>query len=246
VSDGPVVAIVQARMGSTRLPGKSLAPIAGRPMLWHVLMRARAARSVDRVVLATTTEDRDTPLSELAAAMAVPVFRGSEDDVLDRYHGAAGAHGAAVIVRLTADNPLQDPGVVDETVALFGRAGVSYASNVHPRTYPKGLDVEVIGRTALDEAWREATEPFDREHVTPYLWKQPARYPQANLAAGQDRSSWRWTVDEPEDLDFVRTVYDRLWHEERGVFDAQAVIALLDSEPALRAHCDRVARTTIG
>ncbi len=246
MSDRPVVAIVQARMGSTRLPGKALAPIAGRPMLWHVLTRVRAARSAERVVLATTTDERDTPLAELAAALDVPVFRGSESDVLDRYHHAAGAHGAMVIVRLTADNPLQDPRVIDETVALFGRTDASYASNVHPRTYPRGLDVEVISRAALDAAWREATDPFDREHVTPYIWKQPERFSQVNLAAAQDRSSWRWTVDEVEDLAFVRAVYDRLWQEKGGVFDAQAVTALLETQPALRAQCDRAARTVIG
>jgi spore coat polysaccharide biosynthesis protein SpsF (cytidylyltransferase family) len=234
-------------MGSTRLPGKSLADLAGRPLLWHVLTRVLAARGVDRVVLATTTADRDGPLVPVAEALGVAVFRGSEDDVLDRYAGAAREHDAAVVVRITADNALADPEVIARTIDALGRAGAAYASNVEPRSFPKGLDVEVLTRDALEAAWREATDPSDREHVTPFIRRQPQRFPAANVSLPVDRSAWRWTVDEPADLDFVRRVYERLWRAERPVFGTSEVLALLEREPALVELCDRArAGTGVG
>lgn len=239
MSSRRVVAVVQARMGSTRLPGKSLADVCGRPLLAHVLTRVKAASCLDQVVLATTTHDRDGALVPVAEALDVPVFRGSESDVLDRFHGAAVEHGAGMIVRITADCPLVDPDVIGRVVAALQDGHAEYASNVEPRSFPKGLDAEAFTFDALDRAWLEATAPYDREHVTPYLRRDPQRFRHANISADADHSVWRWTVDDDDDLEFVRRVYARLWRPERPVFAAAEVYALLAREPELVAMCDR-------
>jgi spore coat polysaccharide biosynthesis protein SpsF (cytidylyltransferase family) len=193
-------------MGSTRLPGKVMAPIEGHPMIHHVVARARASR-VEDVWVVTTESPADDALVAWCRTSGVPVFRGSERDVLDRYRRAAQAAEADVVVRVTGDCPLLDPGVVDRTLALFEQGGYDYASNCNPPTFPDGLDTEVVARAALDRAWREATLPSQREHVTPYVWGNPRLFRLGNLTSAVDLSAHRWTVDEPEDLAFVRAVY---------------------------------------
>jgi spore coat polysaccharide biosynthesis protein SpsF len=226
------VVIVQARMGSSRLPGKVLADVAGRPMLTRVLERAGAIPGADAVVLATTTEPRDERVAALAADLGVEVFRGSEADVLDRYHCAAQQAGADVVVRVTADCPLLDPRVSGAVLAAYRRGGVDYVSNARVRRYPDGLDTEVFSAEALRSAWKEATLPSEREHVTPYIWKHPERFRLADLVGEPDHSHLRWTVDRPEDLEFVRAVYGRLDAGGR-VFGMDDVLALLRREPGL-------------
>lgn len=233
MTDRPrVVAIVQARMGSSRLPGKSLADIAGRPMIAHVLERAAASPGVDHVVMATSARPVDDPLAAAAGRLGFDVFRGSEDDVLDRFHGAAEMAGAGAVVRLTADNPLNDPATVGALIDLFFDDSADYASNVNPRSYPKGLDAEVVTLAALESAWREAEDPYEREHVTPFFYRRPERFRLANLRDSVDRSSWRWTVDEPADLEFARHVYSRLYRAGAAPFSFADVTALVDREMA--------------
>jgi len=210
-----VVAVVQARAGSRRLPGKALADLAGRPLLWHVLTRARLIRGVDAVVLATTRAGADDALVELADALDVGAFRGAEDDVLDRVHRAARDDDADVVVRLTGDCPLLDPDVSSAVLARFlrprllggGAARPDYASNVHPRrTWPDGLDTEVVSIEALAVAHVEATDAWDREHVTSYI--RTGMFNRVNVTA-VDRlgaEALRWTVDAPEDLAHVRAL----------------------------------------
>jgi spore coat polysaccharide biosynthesis protein SpsF (cytidylyltransferase family) len=212
MSELRVLAVVQARLASTRLPGKALLDLAGRPMLTHVLARAAAVPGVDRVVLATTVSPDDVALADLARAAGFACVRGSVDDVLDRFHAALAAHPAAAVVRITADCPLLDPEVSGRVVSEYRRrAGeLDYVSNVHPPTYPDGLDTEVIGASALERAWREASPGSDREHVTPYVWGRPERFRLANVCGAEDLSGYRWTVDDARDLDFVRAVYRRL------------------------------------
>lgn len=228
------VAVVQARLGSTRLPGKALVDIAGRPMLAHVIERARAIPGIDGVVIATTANPADDPLVDFARRAGLPSVRGSELDVLDRFHVAVTAHPADVIVRVTPDCPLLDPGVSGLVLAeyLRGAGRVHYASNVHPPTYPDGLDTEIISRDALERAWREARLPSDREHVTPYIWRHPDLFRLVNVATEPNHAHLRWTVDEPADLEFVRAVYARLG---RAFFGMDDVLALVRMDPDLAA-----------
>jgi len=226
------VAVVQARMGSSRLPGKVLADVAGRPMLWHVVQRLGRAHGLDQVVVATSDLPQDDAIADFCGGGSLACFRGSEGDVLDRYYRAATRFSAETIVRVTADCPLLDPEVVDETVRLFERGGVDYAANTLLQTFPDGLDVEVFSFDALERAWREAHREAEREHVTPYLRTSP-QFRRANLAYAGDPSArlQRWTVDSEDDLRFVRRVFGALRGEPR--FGMERVLALLQSQPDL-------------
>jgi glutamate-1-semialdehyde-2,1-aminomutase len=229
-----IVAVVQARMGSTRLPGKVLKPLAGRPMLWHVLTRALAAKSVDEVVLATTDAPEDRALEPTARALGVRVVYGHPTDVLDRFRLAAQASGADAIVRVTADCPFLDPEIVDACVELFKKSGAAYASNAIKRTFPDGLDVEVFSSAALETAWKEAALPSEREHVTPFIWKNPARFPAAELTRETDLSALRWCVDNPEDLLLAQAVCEELGRGGR-LFGCRELLQFIQGRPDLAA-----------
>lgn len=218
-------------MGSTRLPGKTLMELAGRPLLAHVLERTRATRGVDDIVVATTDRPEDEQLRPVAEAAGAAFFTGSSDDVLDRFAQAAAAADAACIVRVTADDPFKDPRVTEEVLERFSRGDVDYASNTINPTYPVGIDVEVFSREALDTAAREASSAYDREHVTPYLTRHPERFRLASVEREPDLSHLRWTIDEERDLAFARAVYERLG--ATGLFGMDEVLALLEREPGL-------------
>ena len=204
------VAVVQARTGSTRFPNKVLAELNGRPMLCHLLERLGRCVTLDRVVVATSTSPSDDAIVELAERAGVLVTRGSLDDVLQRVLMAAQQHGATVVVRITADCPLVDPEVVDAVVRLRAESGADYASNVEPRTYPDGYDVEVMTRECLERAAREAVRPDEREHVTLRIRQHPDDYRLASLRNDRDLSEMRLTVDVPEDLVRVSAVLTAL------------------------------------
>ncbi len=237
-----IVTVIQARMGSTRLPGKVLEDIGGRSMLARVIERAARSRYAHSVMVATTTLDRDDPIVRVCADLDVPVSRGSEDDVLDRYYRAACQANAGAVVRVTSDCPLLDPGVMDRVIGAFLEAKPDYASNTVQRHYPRGLDTEVFTMAALETAWREATESHHRTHVTPYFYLSPDRF-RVHLVTGQeDHSRHRWTVDTPEDLKLVREIYDRLGHD--GGFTWTDVLELLHQHPhlvAINAHVEQKA-----
>lgn len=205
-----VVAIIQARMGSTRLPGKVLMDICGQTMLEHVVRRTQKARLIDEVVVATTPHQSDLPVVEECRRLNVACFLGSEDDVLDRYNRAAEAHAADVVVRITSDCPLIDPAESDRVVRAFLDCRPDYASNVLRRTYPRGLDTEVMPAATLAHAWLEARESYERVHVTPYIYGHPETFTLLSVTGSEDNSGHRWTVDAPEDLQFIRDVYSRL------------------------------------
>ena len=227
------VAIVQARMGSSRLPGKVLLEIAGKPMLARVVERARRAKTVQQVGVATTTGPEDDAVEAAARELGVPVYRGSLHDVLDRYYQAARAFRAEVIVRLTADCPLIDPDEIDHTVEAFFSSGVDFAANRLPwgRTVPIGLDTEVCAFSALERAWKEAAEPFEREHVMPYLYDKEGRFRVLLVESSPDYGKLRWTVDTPEDLELARAVYARFAGRED--FTYPEVLRLFEREPGL-------------
>jgi len=228
---GAVVAIIQARMGSSRLPGKSLAEIEGRPMLAHVIERVKRACLIDRVVVATSTADADDAIETTCREVGVTCYRGNEHDVLDRYYIAARAEKASQVVRITADCPLIDPEVVDRVVRRFQRGDVDYATNAMVRTYPDGLDTEVFSFSALERAWHEANKSSEREHVTPYL--RMGKFRTANVECDSITlyQHYRWTVDEAEDLEFIRAVYGAMRGRER--FGMQDVLELLEQNPGL-------------
>jgi glutamate-1-semialdehyde aminotransferase/spore coat polysaccharide biosynthesis protein SpsF (cytidylyltransferase family) len=227
-----VVAIVQARMGARRLPGKVLADIAGDPMLIRVVQRVAAATTVGRVIVATSESPADDAVHALCAARGIACFRGSEDDVLGRFYEAAKTSGARVVVRITADCPLIDPAVIDKVVRSLESA--DYASNVLRYTYPDGLDVEAFTFAALERAWREATDLVDREHVTPYL-RTSNKFRVVGVENETDLShkQYRWTVDEEADLRFVRAVYERLRPLASRPFGMDDVLALLEDHQEL-------------
>lgn len=204
-----VTCVIQARAGSTRLPGKVLQPIAGKPMLRFMLDRL-ADLHVDRLVVATSDLDRDDAVAEIATAAGVAVVRGSESDVLSRFASALDSYPADHVVRLTADCPLMDPRLVEQVIATHLERDASYTSNVLPRTFPKGLDIEVVASRALRVAAEEASAPDEREHVTPFVYRRPERFALANHMGSTPLGNERWTVDTPEDLDFVRRVAERL------------------------------------
>jgi spore coat polysaccharide biosynthesis protein SpsF len=230
-----IAAIIQARMGSTRLPAKMLSDLHGQSLFSRVVDRTRAIPGVDVVVLATTTEADDDVLVMEAERLGLAVFRGSTDDVLSRFAGAARMVNASIVVRITADDPFKDPHVCGLVLAEFlrRRSGIDYVSNTLEPTWPEGLDVEVFSREALECADREALLPSEREHVTPYIYKHPDRFRHAQVKHGVDLSSHRWTLDYPEDLAFARAVYERL--DGKGIFGMDDVMALLDAEPGLMA-----------
>jgi len=226
-----VVAIIQARMGSSRLPGKVLQDIGGSTMLARVVRRTQRAASLDEVIVATTVETDDEVIVAECKRLSVPVFRGDKEDVLDRYYQAAQAYHAAIIVRITSDCPLIEPEVVDQVVCACLDAQADYASNTLRRTYPRGLDTEVMPLSALERAWRQATEPYQRIHVTPYLYQHPDQFKLLSVTDDQDHSRYRWTVDTPDDLAFVREVYRRLDNDD--AIRWTQVLDLLEREPAL-------------
>jgi spore coat polysaccharide biosynthesis protein SpsF len=226
-----IVAIIQARMGSSRLPGKVLQEIQGGSMLARVVNRMRRARAIGEVLVATTDGSADDRIVQESRRCSVPVFRGSEDDVLDRYFRAAQWAHADVVVRITSDCPLIDPEIADKVVRAFLAKRPDYASNTMVRTYPRGLDTEVMTRQALERAWHAADQPYQRAHVTAYLYEHPGEFDLLSVEDDVDRSQHRWTVDTPEDLEFVRAIYARL--NAREAFLARDVFALLEREPEL-------------
>jgi len=230
-----VVAIIQARMGSSRLPGKVLRDIHGKPMLAWVVERTRKASSVSEVMVATTSDPSDDMIEQVCRQMNVPCFRGNIYDVLDRYYQAAREAQAEVVVRITADCPLIDAGLIDKVVQRFLEEKVDFAANRLPppyqRTYPIGLDVEVVSFTALQRAWQEAREKHEREHVLPYLYESPGRFKTLTVDHETDLGSYRWTVDTFEDLEFIQKLFTLLPDTEN--FTWLDVLKIVEKNPQL-------------
>ncbi|RME63689.1 MAG: spore coat protein [Alphaproteobacteria bacterium] len=230
-----VLGILQARMSSRRLPGKVLQPILGAPMLLRQIERIRRARRLDGLVVATSTAPEDDALAQLCDAHGVACHRGPLDDVLTRVWQAAAPYRPAHVVRLTGDCPLADPALIDAVIARHLDSGADYTSNCLPPTYPDGLDVEVVRIAALEAAWREAASPAEREHVTLFIHRRPQRFRCENLAAARDLSHLRWTVDEPDDLELVRRIYQALYPAKPD-FGSDDILAWLDANPAWARH----------
>lgn len=235
-----VVAVVQARMTSTRLPGKVLADLCGRPMLEQQLRRLAMSRAVDEFVIATTENATDDPICALAKRLFVRCHRGSEDDVLSRVVDAARAARADVVVRVTADCPLLDPGVVDDVVgALLSTPGCDYASNVLERTHPRGLDVEAVRMDVLERVATTATSPQAREHVTWHIVREdPSSFSMASVHEDDDNADLRWTVDTEDDLELVRQIYAglQLGEQHKGYREVLSWVRARPSLQRLNGH----------
>jgi len=235
-----VLCILQARVSSTRLPGKVLKPILGEPMLARQIERIQRAERVNALTVATSDLPSDDGVAALCERLGVDSYRGSLDDVLDRFYQAARRSGSSHVMRLTGDCPLTDPAILDALVELHLAGDFDYSSNVEERTYPDGLDAEIFRYDLLVQAWQEATSPYEREHVTPFM-RQAGSGSRGVLKDRIDRSNLRWTVDFPEDFAFVSRVFEELYPGDPG-FGAEDVHRLLLAHPELAAvNANRVA-----
>ena len=225
-----VIAVIQARIGSTRLPGKVLKDLAWEPLLARVVNRTLRAKSMNGVVVATTEDTTDDAIVDLCQERGWHFFRGSQQDVLDRYYQSALAFESDIIVRITSDCPLIEPEIIDRVAdeLLQSSPELDYASNSLTRTFPRGLDVEVMTLEALERAWREDKNPAWREHVTPYILCNPEKFKIRNVASDTNYSHMRWTVDTVEDLTFVRKIYS---HFQSDTFTWREVLRLLEAHP---------------
>jgi spore coat polysaccharide biosynthesis protein SpsF len=236
------VAVIQARMGSTRLPGKVLMPIVGQPVLWHIIGRLKAVGSVDDIVLATSVRQQDDSIEIFCKKEQVTCFRGSEHDVLDRFYRAAAAARADTVIRITGDCPLIDPNLIGRLIEFKEQnqldycgiaTGAGVAEDGFCGRYPDGLDAEAFSIEALETAWKEAVGDLYREHVTPWLWKHPERFKTAAYKCREkDYSNLRWTLDNIEDYDLILSIYENLF-PKNPVFGMDDVLALMNRKPHL-------------
>jgi spore coat polysaccharide biosynthesis protein SpsF len=229
-------------MTSSRLPGKVMLPLAGAPLLARVLERVHAIDGVDDVVVAVPEDDSQAPIVDFVAGYSgVSVFTGSEQDVLARTVGAAESRQASVVVRITSDCPMLDPRVSGAVLASFLSLDVSYARTAVDEGYPVGFETEVVAMEALREAARDSVDPYEREHVTPFIWRRPERFPAVHLACAPDRRDWRLTVDTPEDYALACCLYDELF-EADPLFGLAALTRLIAQKPellVLNAHVEQ-------
>ncbi|MBV9183532.1 MAG: glycosyltransferase family protein [Acidobacteria bacterium] len=236
-----ILAILQARVCSTRLPQKVLLPILGKPMLVHQIERALRATLLDQLLVATSLDTSDDAIENLCRASGIECFRGSHADVLDRYYRAAQVFHPEYVVRLTGDCPLIDPQVIDSVVTFCLEGGYDYASNTIEPTYPDGLDTEVFRISCLTKAWHEAELPSDREHVTPFIWRQPDFFRIGSFRGDANLSGLRWTVDEAIDFELVKTIYEALY-PTNPFFAMQDIVRYLELHPDISSVNSRIPR----
>lgn len=239
-----IVAIVQARLGSTRLPQKVFQKLCGKPLIWHVLDRLRWSHKIDKVVLATTTNFLDDALADWAKLEGVCCYRGSEENVLSRFYYAAKETNATVVVRITADDPFKDPEIIDRVIDLLQRDGVDFAYNNHPPTFPEGLDAEVFTFSALEQAYKLSKDPFEQEHVTQYFYRHPDLFSQGNISHSEDLSHLRWTIDTPNDFKLAQYVYEELY-QEGNLFKMNGILDLYKTHPELLKMNSNEKRSTM-
>jgi len=224
--------IIQARMGATRLPGKVLMKVLDKTILEHVIERVKRSRRIDNVIVATTTKSEDKPVAELMKKCGVEVFRGSEEDVLDRFYQAAKKHNIKHIVRITADCPLIDPRIIDTAIARYFNSGADYCSNVWDRTYPDGEDVEVFNFKSLESAWKKARLLSEREHVTPFMTNNRKDFKIVQFKQGIDLSKKRWSLDRKDDYKFIKAVLEGIYPDNPD-FHIGDVVKFLESNPGV-------------
>ena len=240
------VAIVQARMTSTRLPGKIMRPVLGKPLLELLVERLKRAKGVDDVVIATTTNSDDDQVESLTQRLGIGCFRGSENDVLDRVLRAAQAFDVDVIVEITGDCPLIDFQVIDKLLDIYHANDYDYVANVLKRTYPRGLDTQVFATAVLEEVARLTNDPVDHEHVSLYIYEHPERFKLHNVESGLPEEYWdlRLTVDTPDDFELIRRIYEELY-PSNPAFTVEDVVELFERRPELREINQHIAQKAV-
>jgi len=232
--------MIQARIGSIRLPGKALKKIEGKPMIWHMINRAKKIKSVQQIIIITTRRSEDRVFLKTAQENGVFGFQGSEKDVLDRHYSCAIKFNANPIIRITSDCPLIDPYLVERMLQVFLKNNYDYVTNRNPPTFPDGLDTEIFTFSALKKAARYAKMSSEREHVSPYIVKNPKKFKIFNYKNKKDLSHLRWTIDEKRDLRFVRQIYSRM--KPKTLFSTNAVLKILSDEPNLQKINQKINR----
>jgi len=223
--------IIQARMDSTRLPGKVMMKVDEKnPIIFYLISQLKFSRFIDKIIIATTDLKADDVIADFAKKMGVLIFRGDPNDVLDRYCKCAEKFKISTIVRITADNPLIDPTLIDSTIQFFKSNSYDFVANVSPRTFPQGTEVEIFSFGALEKAWKESTKPSEREHVTPYFYNNPNKFTQFSIKNKENLSNLRWTVDTMEDLDFVKELISKI--QKRPILMGD-ILDILKKEPSL-------------
>jgi len=224
--------IVQARMGSGRLPGKVMKEVCDKTLIEHLIIRLRRVKQSDQIVIATTTKEQDDQIVDLCKRLGVSFYRGSGEDVLSRYYEAALQYKGDLIVRVTSDCPLIDPDIIDKAITFYieNYGEIDYVSNCLNRTYPKGMDVEVFPFLILKEAYEEAKKENEREHVTPFIRFNTMRYRLHNIEHSVDLSHYRWTVDTQEDLDLITRIFRSIYHEKPD-FTMRDILLVMDENP---------------
>lgn len=239
------VAIIQARCGSSRFPEKVFADLSGHPLIWHVVNRVRNAIYVDDVVVATTINSVDDKLYEWCVANSIPVTRGSENDVLNRFYETAKKYKADVIVRITADDPFKEPNLIDEAISTLVAETADYVCNNFPPTYPEGLDVEVLTFDALEKQELNSTSDYEREHVTQYIYHHPQDFKMHNLSNDKDLSYLRWTIDTKTDFEMVRLIYDGVYTSDNNIFHIDDILHFLKDNPEVAFMNSNVKRSAM-
>lgn len=240
-----IVAIIQARMGSTRLPGKVLKKINDKSLLEYQIERVSYSKLINEVIVATTVNEADDSIDTFCQSKNIKIFRGSEEDVLSRYYFASKQTNADVIVRLTADCPVIDPVVIDEVIDSFISNDFDYVSNTLERTYPRGMDTEVFSYFSLEEAYNNAILPFEREHVTPYIYKNPSKFSLYNVAFSVDESAHRWTVDTEEDFLLIKKIINSLYSNGK-IFSLRDMLVLLFENPEWKKINEHIEQKKLG
>jgi spore coat polysaccharide biosynthesis protein SpsF len=235
-------AIIQARVGSTRLPSKAFAEIEGKPFLWHVVNRLKKSKYLDSIIIATTINENDDKIASWSEENDVKCFRGSENNVLERYYEAAKHFNSETIIRITADDPFKDYQIMDAVIKKFQTEGVDFACNNNPPSYPEGIDIEVFSFKAIEKAYINAKTNFEKEHVTQHFYKNPKFFKISNLKYKENLSSLRWTVDEENDLEMARKVYSELF-SKKEVFLMNDILELIDTNPEIATINDAVNRS---
>lgn len=244
--DRKIVATIEARFASSRLPGKTLLEICGKPTLELIIERIKRSKFIDEIVVATTVNPDCDAIEELAKRLGVGYFRGSEEDVLDRVLQAAKAYKADIIVELTGDETLIDPVIVDQTIDYYLKNSFDYVSNVLNRRYPRGLDTQVFAVSVLDEVSRLTNEPADRENVSLYIYEHPEKYKLGSIEAPEkfNHPDWRWTLDTKEDFEFLKAVYEALYGIKKD-FDLHDVFGLIKKNPHLLKINERIKQKAV-
>ncbi len=240
-----VNAIIQARCGSTRFPNKVFSIIDGRPLIWHVVNRLRYTESIDDIIIATTTNPQDKELEHWCKKNKIKVFCGNEEDVLNRYYEAASRYPSDYIVRITADDPFKEPAIVDKVIKKLIEENMDFVTNNYPPSFPEGLDCEAFTFNTLLIMENEATDPFEREHVTQYVYHNPGKFKIGNVSSEKDLSFLRWTIDTLDDYEMVNRIYKNRLNDNTDILLMDDILDILDRYPEISKINSKVKRSSM-